>query len=299
VEEARACLVLGRAAQAEQNLRLAIASQPVDPEAWRLLLEILRVEDRSIEAMHVGWQAYDQVHPDARRTLLRELTLSLLADLPDELVRTTLKRWIEADSIDVDARIALLERIATQPRAADPPRVSVLSTMEALLAEHPGHITAREALVTALADAGEPERGRNLLNDWPESARDARYWRLLGRWKLEYDHEPEKAVTAFQAALAEFPQDWRAWSRLARTFRILGREPQARRAAETVSRIREVLDPRVLGPRLDAAFSHLDDPGALRDLAALCNQAGLTRLASAWHALAQITVQPSGSSPVR
>jgi len=295
LEEARACLALGLAAQAEYGLHQAITADPADPEPWRLLLKILQVEDRSLEALHVAWKAYDQVHPEARRVLLRELTLSLLADIPDELARTTLRRWVEADGADVDARVALLQRIATQPRAADPDRASLLAAMEALLAEHPDHIAAREALVTALADAGEPNRGRVLLDDWPQSARDARYWRLLGRWELEYDHRPDRATAAFQTALAEFPQDWRSWSRLARALRILGHDAEGRQAAETVRRIREVLDPLVLGPRLDAAFDHLDDPVALRDLAALCNRAGLTRLADAWRALAQTNAQSSAS----
>src|SRR5262249_21237689 len=96
VEEARACLALGRALQAEHSLHQAIASNPADPEAWRFLLEILRVEDRTLEAMHLGWKAYDQVRPNSQQTLLRELTLSLLAELPDDLVRSTLKRWVEA-----------------------------------------------------------------------------------------------------------------------------------------------------------------------------------------------------------
>jgi len=297
LEEARACLALGLAAQAERSLRQAITAQPADPEPRRLLLKILQVEDRSVEALHVTWEAYDLVDPEARQVLLRELTLSLLADLPDELARTTLRRWVEADGADVDARVALLQRIATQPRAADPDRASLLAVMEAVLAEHPDHIAAREALVTALADAGEPDRGRVLLDDWPEGIRDARYWRLRGRWELEYDHRPDRATTAFQTALVEFPQDWRSWARLARTLRILGREVEGRQAAETVSRIREVLDPLVLGPRLDAAFDHLDDPVALRDLAALCNRAGLTRLADAWRALAQTAAQSSASVP--
>ena len=155
LEEARACLALGRAAQAEHSLHQAITADPADPEPWRLLLEILRVEDRTLEALHLGWEAYDRVHPEARRVLLRELTLSLLADLPDELVRTTLRRWVEADGTDVNAQIALLQRIGVQPRAADPDRASLLAALEALLAEHPDHIAAREVLVTALADAGE------------------------------------------------------------------------------------------------------------------------------------------------
>jgi len=298
VEEARACLALGLAVQAEHSLHQAIITDPADPEPWRLLLQILRVEDRTLEALQVGWEAYDQVYPEARRVLLGELTLTLLASLPDERVRTTLQRWVKADSTDVDAQIALLQRIAAQPRAADPNRASLLTAMEALLAEHPDHITAREALVTALADTGEPERGSSLLDDWPKLARDARYWRLRGRWALEYDHQPNQAVAAFRIALAEFPQDWRSWYRLARTLYILGREVEGRQAAETVSRIREVLDPLVLGARLDAAFDHLDDPIALRDLAALCERAGLTRLADAWRTLAQIAAQSSGSVPL-
>ena len=285
--EARACLALGRAMQAERSLRQSIAADPRDPEPWRLLLEIFQVEERTIEALASGWEALDKVRPDARRLLLRELTFSLLADLSDERVRTALRRWIDADPDDVDARIALLQRIAVQPRASDPDRKSLLDEMESIVASHPGHVTAREALVTALADAGEPDRGRSLLNEWPANARDARYWRLRGRWDLEYDHRPLEAVNAFRAAIAELPQDWRSWYRLARALRVLGREDESREAAAAVSRIREVLDTLVLGPRLAAAVDHLDDASTLSDLAALSNQAGLVRLGQAWLVEAQ------------
>jgi len=295
--EARACLALNRAAQAERSLHRALAADPTDLEPWKLLLEILQVEDRLLEAQRLGLEAYDRVHPEARRDLLKELTQGLLAELPDELVRTTLRRWVEADGDgdDVDAQVALWQRIAAQPRADDPDRYSLLQSMETLLAGHPDHIGAREALVAALADAGEPQRGRALLDEWPERARDARYWRLRGRWELEYDHRPDRAAAAFQTTVAELPQDWRSWYRLARALRILGRDREGRQAAETVSRIREVLDPLTLGPQLDAAFDHLDDPAALRNLAAICNRAGLTRLADAWRTEAQIVTRAPGS----
>ena len=216
--EARACLALGRASQAEFSLHRAIGQIHLTREAWRLLLEILLVEDRTLEVQRLGWEAYDQVRPEARRELLRELTLGLLANLPDEQIRTTLRRWVDADSSDVNAQIALWQRIAAQPRSADPDRPSLLAALESLLRKHPDHIGARTALVTALADAGEPDRGRAVLNSWPESTRDARYWRLRGRWDLEYDHRPEQAVTAFQTALVDLPHDWRSWYRLARSL---------------------------------------------------------------------------------
>jgi len=286
LSEARACLALGRAAQAERSLQRAIAADPSDLAPWRLLLKILRVEDRTFEAEQMGWRAYVQIRPNERPELLRELTLSLLADLPDEILRTTLKRWVEADRTDVNAQVALWQRIAASPRAADPDRPTMLAALDSLLSGHPDHVGAREALVAALADAGEPERGRALLDGWPEVTRDARYWRLRGRWDLEYDRRPDQAAAAFQTALAAFPQDWRSWYRLARAQRMLGRDDDGRRAAESVNRIREILDPLTLGPRLDAAVNHLADPAALQDLALLCDRAGLKRLADAWRALA-------------
>ena len=280
--EARACLALGRAGQAEDSLNLAINTDPADPEPWRLMLQILRVEDRAIDALRIGWQAYDRVNPEARRELLRELTMALLGELPDELVRTTLQRWVDADSNDINARSALWQRITDQPRATDPDRSTVLNTLEALVTKHPDHVGARTALVTALANAGEPERGRAVLDEWPDSGRDTRYWRLRGRWDLEYDHRPDHAVSAFERSLAELPHDWRSWYRLARALRMLKRDTESRDAAKTESRIREALDPLILEPRLDAAFAHLDNSAALNDLALLCQQAGLNHLADAW-----------------
>jgi hypothetical protein len=215
--EAKACLALGRAMQAEHSLRKSIAADPRNPDPWRLLLEVLHVEDRTIEAIASGWEAYGKVRPDARRLLLRELTFSLLADLPDESVRAALHRWIDADADDVDARIALLQRIAIQPRASDPDRESLLREMESIVASHPGHVPAREALVTALADAGEPDRGRSLLDEWPANARDARFWRLRGRWDLEYDHRPLEAVKAFLVSTGTRPSGSRARGRKPRS----------------------------------------------------------------------------------
>jgi Flp pilus assembly protein TadD len=292
--EARAALTLGYAPQAEWSLRRAIDTDPADPEPWKLLLEVLWVEDRTLDAQHVVWDSYDRVPAGSRRDVLRALTLALLEDVPDETARTTLKRWIAADPADVDARVALLQRIASQPRAADPDRESRLAELEQLVADHPEHLGAREALATALADAGEPERGRIVLDDWPgpETGRDARYWRLRGRWALEYDRQPDRAEAAFRHALETMSQDWRSWAGLARALTQLGRADDARRAAESVGRIREALEPIALGARLDDDFKRLDDLRALHDLAALASQANLSRLADAWHAEAEAPAAP-------
>ena len=116
--------------------------------------------------------------------------------------------------------------------------------------------------------------------------------RLRGRWDLEYDHHPEQAASALQSALIDLPQDWRSWYRLARALHVVGRETESQQAAQAVSRIREVLDPLALEPRLRTAFDHLDDPAALRDLANLCERVGLSRLANGWLVQARGKAQP-------
>lgn len=284
--EARAALALGRAAEADHALTRASAADPGDPMPWRLRLERLRVEDLTLEAQEVGWDAYAAVPPTARRDLLRALTLALLADLPEDVARSTLARWAGADPSrpDPDARAALLRRVAAMPRPDDPDRASRIVELSALVRADPGRLAAREALITALADAGEPELGREALDAWPgpEPDRDARYWRLRGRWDLDYNRRPGPAVAALRRALADLPHDWKTRVRLARALHALGREPESRREAETVNRTREALDPSTLGPRLASDLSRLDSPPALLDLSALCARSGLTRLSAAW-----------------
>jgi tetratricopeptide (TPR) repeat protein len=295
--EARACLALDRAAQAERALRRAVDADPTDPEAWRLWLELLRVEGRVAEAHRLGWAAYAAVRPASRREVLRGMTLALLADLPDDLARATLGRWIAADPGDVEARVARLARIAAEPRSGDPDRADRVATLTALLDADPLAVSAREALVVALADAGEPDRGRGVLEAWPADLRDVRYWRLRGRWELDYDRQPARAVASFGHALAELPHDWKTHYRLARALQVSGLPAAARRAAAAVARIREALDPATLGPRLRADLDRLDDPGSLLDLARLCELAGLSRLADAWRQEAASPLARPGGSP--
>ncbi|MBX6314928.1 MAG: hypothetical protein IRY99_18725, partial [Isosphaeraceae bacterium] len=280
--EARAALALDRAAQAEQALRRATALAPADPEPWRLWLELLRVEDRTLDAQRIGWSAYAAVPPSARREVLRALTLALLADVPEEHARMRLARWAEADPDDLDARVALLRRIAAAPRGGDPEAADRIAILTTLLRCDPSHSGAREALVSELAAAGEIDRGRAVLDAWPEATRDARYDRLRGRWDLDYDHHPDRAVVTFRRALAALPHDGRTHAALARALQALDRPDEARHAAEEVARLRETLDPAALGRRLEADFTHLEDPRSRLDLADLCARAGLARLAAAW-----------------
>jgi thioredoxin-like negative regulator of GroEL len=286
--EARACLALGRAGQAEQALTEASRHDPRDAEAWLIRQEITRVENRQHDAQKLTWEAYEVVAPESRHSLLLGLTLALLADAPDDLARDTLTRWIDADPGDLEARAALERRRIDNPRASDPPFTERAAELERLLAIHPEHTGLREALILVLAEAGDPARGRVSLDAWPESERDVRHDRLEGRWSLDYENRPERAVAAFKRALAVLPHDWKARYRLTRALQAAGLGAEARQQAGEVARLRELLEPVKLGQRLDSIFETHDRPGMARELAQLCASAGLERLAEAWRKLAAI-----------
>jgi tetratricopeptide (TPR) repeat protein len=301
--EASAALALGRAGQAERVLQRATRIAPANPEAWLLWLEILRLEDRPLEARRVGEAALSVVPPESQREVLKALTLALLADAPDDLARDTLKRWIASDPADPEARVAWLRRVAADPRPDDPSAAARAAELSALLDRDPNHAAVREALVITLAEAGDPVRGRVILDAWPKLERDARYDRLVGRWNLDYDrpNRPSAAAESFRRALIDLPHDWRTHYGLARALSANGQDAESRREADLVARLRETLEPTALGRRLDDDFARLDSPDARRDLAALCDHVGLVDLAAVWRRDAEFSSSPalpSGVAPL-
>ena len=302
--EAHLAADLGRGSDADALARRSLALDSASAAAWSLRINRLRVLDRVAEALRVGRAALDRLPaPDDRRAILRATTLAALAEVPDAEARAQLDRWAAADPADVDARVARLARVANEPRPGDPDRAARIAALQALLDRDPGHVPAREALVVALADAGEVDRGRAALDAWPSESPgpadpldpaparddDPRYRRLRARWDLDYDRRPDRAAAGFAVALAALPHDWKSHYGRARALRTLGRGAEAEVEARAVAAIRERLDPATLGPRLTADLARLDatdQPAdvatAAADLAALCRGVGLVDLAAAW-----------------
>jgi predicted Zn-dependent protease len=280
--QAKAALAMGHAADGVRALEKAAELNPSNPEPWQLQLEILRVEDRPVDALGVGWKAYDAVPRPARRGILRALTLALLTETPEDLARTTLQRWVAEDSTDLEARVALLRRMAANPRDGDLPRSSRIETLEELLRRRPESISTRQALIEELADAGDGERAKQVLENWPERARDARFDQVSGRLALDLDRNPKVAAEALKRALAALPHDWKIHYRYARALAAIGAKAEAKHEADRVGVLREILEPGRLAKRLDADLRDLEQPRARADLAALCRSVGFDRLGAAW-----------------
>jgi tetratricopeptide (TPR) repeat protein len=300
LSEARAQLGLERARDAESAIRRATEVEPSLSDPWRLWLEILRMEDRPVEAIEVGERALASVGPADRRDVLKALTLALFADPPDEVALPTLRAWAQADPDDLHARLAVLARqVQTGPRQSGPiaARSARVSTLEAMFERHPEHAGVRAAMVGALGESGEIERGRVLIATWPESARDLTYERMRGRWALDYDNKPEEAEAAYRRVLSVLPYDWKTRTRLARALHAQGRIKDAALEAEMVARHREALDPQHLGPRLANDLERIDEAASLLDLAALCEAVSLEEVGKAWRTEAERALQAKGRDP--
>ena len=296
--EARAALAVHRASQAGRALRRACVLDPARSEPWRLRLDLLRVLDRPTEALRLAREAERAVADRlAFRPILVSATLGVLAEVPDDEARDRLERWLKADPEDVDARVALLARAGSNPHPGDLDRAGRIAELLKWVERYPDHAAARDALLIALADVGEPELGREILKGWPESSRDARYERLLGRWRLDYDRRPAEAAEAYARALVEFPHDWKSHYGLARAYQAMRKEAEARAEAAAVSRLRERLAPSPLAARLTEDLGKLDDPRSCRDLASLCEGVGLTWLAEAWTRQAEARQPDQAPSP--
>lgn len=284
LQEAKACLALGRAGQAARALEQSSAIDPSQVEPWLIRLEITRIENRLPDAISLGQRALAAVSPTGQREILRGLTLALLAEAPDDLARATLQRWIDADPTDLNARAALERRRSENPRSSDPHVAQRRAALERLVAQFPSHVGLRESLVLVLAEAGDPANGRLVLDAWPPQLRDARYHRLRGRWDLEYDNNPRAAEQSLKQALVALPHDTKTRYRLARALQATGQFEDARQVSATDTRIREILEPVRLARRLDGDLANLDDPSSRKDLAELCQSVGLINLAQAWRA---------------
>ncbi len=287
--EAQLALDLGRGRLADELAARVTQLDAADPAAWTLRLNRLRVLDRPDEARALGLDALPRLRtPEARRKVLKATTLATLADLPDTDARDQLDRWIAADPADTAARVARLTRIAANPHPGDPDRSARIDALQGILGARPDDVAARSALIVALGDAGEVDRGRTVLAGWDSPGADPRFHRLQARWDLEYDHHADGAAEHFGRAVHAAPHDWKAHYGLARSLRTLGQLDAAEAEALAVARLRERLDPSTLGPRLTTAFAQLDEGSdteaatAMTDLAALCRSVGLADLAVAW-----------------
>ena len=264
-------------------LERASEADPTDAEVWRARLDLLRVLDRPLEALRLGQAAERPSRPRADAAILA-------LDDPRRAGRAARRRGPEAASIAGSPPTPTTSTPGSPAWPGSPP-----TPTPATPTAPPGSPSCRRS--SGATRATSPP-ARPCSSPWPTPASPTG----AARSSTPGPTPPatpgttgsggagtSTTTTGPTARPSLTPGPWptsrttgRSHYGLARAFRALGRDPEARAEAEAVARLRERLDPAALGPRLADDLARLDDPRALLDLAALCEGVGLAGLAEAW-----------------
>ncbi len=137
--EARAALALDRAADATRALEAASAADPT--LARGLANSGSTCSGSSTARSRPSAWAGSPSRPSSPGRAGRSspsTTLAALAEPPDDEARDRLDRWIAADPDDLDARVALLARVAANVHPGDPDRASRIAELAEILGARPG-----------------------------------------------------------------------------------------------------------------------------------------------------------------
>jgi hypothetical protein len=96
-EEAKAWLAADKAKTAGLVVDRELKHSPAEAAAWLVKLEILRVLDRTRDALAVGNAALAAVDPQEKLKVLRAATIVALEPYPDDLARERLSAWLSQE----------------------------------------------------------------------------------------------------------------------------------------------------------------------------------------------------------
>jgi protein O-GlcNAc transferase len=154
--------------------------------------------------------------------------------------------------------------------------------LEKTLAISPGYLPARVRLPEALLETGDLVRSQKLFRGLlSEPAAEPSAEVGLGRIAAAQGRHPD-AIAHFERAVKLFPELGAAYYALARSYRAVGRLPDAERALEQHARF-GARWPRIDDPVLATVTTERDDPRALLQRGVALSEAGDVEAAIAAH----------------
>jgi tetratricopeptide (TPR) repeat protein len=284
--EAQSYFQADRAKDAEDAWLLLMKDDPLHPvpeniyhDACMGLLNLYAIEDRWEDAYPLIWIAYD--HAAGSEERLNWLTMRMRAELErishKESI-TTLRRYVAADALDLEALRALARAEQTVGEIADAER-----HFRDCLKRRPDYVRAWHGCLALLLEQGELERFLALLVVAPPSAdAEAETWYFRGI-ASEKAGEWGAAASHFRKAIELNPFLQKCLYRLGMAEGRLGLHEQAvvHRRKST-----EMNETRGRFPAAYSAYFAALEPEkaatAARRLAAICETLGWARAAQAW-----------------
>lgn len=264
---------LDRFAEAQQMFATLASEQPKHVEAHRWLASIAYDLGAFSQAMGELDLVMQLAPTDYRPHLLKG---HMLADTEQyrpaiQEYAAALKRsppaLVEEEILPAMAAAQMQDRqyveaVATLTRA---PRTGANLALYAECEMAQGHADAAEKLV---------KEAQSL------DARAPGLFKVLGRLRLD-DGRPSEAVPALRKAVEADPRDYESRHQLAQALRSIGEvaqaDAEAKRAVETTEQIAKLAELN------KQAIDHPTDAEVRLELAELCEQLGMTKLAAMWH----------------
>jgi tetratricopeptide (TPR) repeat protein len=292
-------LILQRPVEAEGYLRQAI-DLDAGLNAYQLLWTLLCFTGRSDESADVFWKVYELSPEDQQPLRLREWYLKqffpLTADEGLDQAMGILKPGETPSRITESRRYLRFrdrEPGAPQNHAAvanwcqqeGDPEFAV-RVLEAAAKTNPAAQSERSFLSATIAaelDLGRFEKAEEAFRHWPAEDRSQAYWRWHAVVHDEALGEPEKALPAYDRALAAWPgpPDWRLHHRRVGCLLRLKKTAEAAVAKERAEAIQSLMDSNS-HERMRANLAALDDPQKLAEVIEFYRRVGLPREADAW-----------------
>lgn len=235
LQEAQVLLTcLKRGARAESALRRALAVKSDFHAAHLLLLDLFLMERRVEDARPIVLEACKSANAQTRFAALRNWFYIEFAEVPTDQIEPLLVQMLHNDPDDEGAAIALA-RISHG-------RARLEEARHALEKTGAQSLQARALLALCYIELGLAAQANALLDQWPDTLRDAQYWWLKGL-DLQVNHSRwADAIACFRRVLELQPDRREVHHGIATCLLRIGKRDEAEEVRKEVERLQSILD---------------------------------------------------------
>lgn len=293
-------LIIQKPHRAELLTRQAIEQNANELFAQQLLLTILNMTGRHELSEDVFWRVYELSDPDERPLRLREWYMSqffpgaaneeldrmmnILAPGERSTPTTISRRYVRFREREPRSPIthAALAQWCQQEGDPDFGKTLVDAAAKELKEsqESPFFLATQ---ISVYLDLGEIEKAQECLEHWPKDDRSQPYWLWKGVIAQDAEGKPDKAMEAYDKALAMWPShmDWRLRHRRAECLARLNRSDEAEAERKRAKSTQDLLKPDLHRVIRDS-LGYLGDAEKLKVVVEFYDRLGRKREADCW-----------------
>jgi tetratricopeptide (TPR) repeat protein len=275
---------LNRPGDAERLLRQVLEREPAHFEAVQGLYHIHWWEARKTDEL-MGW--IERIGRSGslkqRLTALTQQFWIRYGDVPTDLAAPMMQQFLRVNPGDYGARLGwarCLDRLKRTDEA--------IALWRGCLAERPDDAVPRITLIEYALAGGDWKTARDLLESWPESARNLSFWALRGEYLQQGEGRAKEAADCFERVIQQRPDRWSARYRLSQCLHLLGQRDRAEAERKRSDQIGKSLLVTRVQQLLEEVIPTLESrPQGCYQLASFYDEVGLPAEAGKWRKIGQ------------